>query len=119
MIKKVTLVMACLCLYTCEEIIAVEDISELDISILAPTNNATINDASINFSWQPIEFADSYQLQIATPNFEAPLQIVEDTLLTSSSFTKSLLSNDYQWRVRAINSAYQTSYTTQNLSIEN
>ncbi|WP_298900964.1 hypothetical protein [uncultured Psychroserpens sp.] len=118
MLKKVAVVLVLLCLYTCEEIIAVEDISEMDLTILAPTNNATLDNTAINFSWQPIEFADSYQLQIATPNFETPLQFVEDTLLTGSSFTKSLLSNEYQWRVRAINSAYETAYTTQNLSIE-
>ncbi|MDG5490654.1 hypothetical protein [Psychroserpens sp. SPM9] len=105
-------------LYSCEEIIAVEDISNETVSIMAPTNNATISITSINFSWQPIEFADQYQLQIATPDFESTQQIVADTIISTSSFTKALEANSYQWRVKAINFAYETQFTTQNLIVE-
>ncbi|WP_298760633.1 hypothetical protein [uncultured Psychroserpens sp.] len=118
MFKKAALVLLCLYVYACEDIIAVEDISEETVTILAPTNNVTLGDANVNFAWQPVAFADRYHLQIATPNFEASQQLVEDTLITSSNFTKILPSNDYQWRVKAINFTYETQFTTQNLSVE-
>ena len=105
-------------LFSCEEIIEVEDISEDTLIVLAPTNDATITNGSINFSWEPVTFADRYQLQIAIPNFESPQQLVEDTLITTSEFDKVLGVDTYQWRVRAINSTYQTLYTTQNLNVE-
>lgn len=118
MTKNSLVFLLLLCLYNCEEIIAVEDISEETVAIMAPTNNATLANSSINFSWEPIEFATSYHLQIATPNFQTSQQIVEDTLITSSNFTKLLESNNYQWRVKAINFGYQTQFTTQNLTVE-
>ncbi|OUS03126.1 hypothetical protein A9Q86_01530 [Flavobacteriales bacterium 33_180_T64] len=118
MLKKVIILITILSLYNCEDIIAVEDISEETITILAPTNNITLENSSINFAWQPIEYAEIYQLQIVTPNFEASQQIIEDTLIIVSSFNKVLLANDYQWRVKAINFAYETPFTTQNLTVE-
>lgn len=118
MLKKILLYLWLFCLYSCEDIIAVEDISEETVAILAPSNNSIIQTDTITFSWQPIEFADTYHLQIATPDFETTQQIVEDTLITVSNFTKTLLPNEYQWRVKAINFAYETQFTRQNLTVE-
>ena len=105
-------------LWNCEEIILEEDISQEMVRVLAPTDNSVFSITTINFSWEPVEFADKYQLQIAVPNFQEALQIVEDTLVTQSNFTKSLNPQNYEWRVRALNSAYETIYTTQAFRIE-
>ncbi len=102
----------------CEELIEVEDITNETVSILAPVNNSTLTDTTVNFSWQALEFAESYQLQIALPNFENAQAIVEDTTLTASNFTKTLELGIYQWRIKAINFAYETAFTTLNLNIE-
>jgi hypothetical protein len=118
MYRKIVLLLLMLQFFNCEEIIAVEDISEENIIILAPSNDATLFASTINFSWQPLEYADQYQIQIATPSFEASQQIIEDTIVTVATYTKMLSSDNYQWRVKAINFAYETSYNTQNLTIE-
>ncbi|MCK8479012.1 hypothetical protein [Psychroserpens algicola] len=118
MFKKTVFLILLSGFYNCEEIIEVEDISEETISILAPTNNAILDVNDINFSWEPIEHAENYHLQIATPNFELAQQIIEDTLLTSSNFTKILPTNEYQWRIKGVNSAYQTQFITHYLTIE-
>jgi len=118
MLKNVILLLLTLQFFSCEEIIEVEDISEENIIILAPSNNVTLSESAINFSWQPIAYADEYQLQIVTPNFEASEQIILDTIITASNHIKTLDGNDYQWRVKAINFAFETSYNTQTLTIE-
>tara|TARA_R110000751_G_C13711975_1_gene474512 strand:- start:255 stop:614 length:360 start_codon:yes stop_codon:yes gene_type:complete len=118
MFKRVLLLCLLLQFFNCEEIIEVDDISEEIIVILAPSDNTTIEASSINFSWQELEFGETYHLQIATPNFDAPQQIVEDTLITSNNFSITLPANNYQWQVKAMNSAYETQFTTQSLTVE-
>ena len=102
----------------CEELIEVEDISNKTVSILAPIDNTIIDDTTVNFSWQALEYAESYHLQIAQPSFNTAQIIVEDTIVSITSFTKVLNASGYQWRIKAINSAYETQYTTNNLTIE-
>ncbi|WP_299223900.1 hypothetical protein [uncultured Psychroserpens sp.] len=119
MLKKVIPLLLLIAIaYNCKDIIEVEDISEARIIILAPSNNSTIQMSTINFAWQPLVYGDNYQLQIATPDFENPIQIVEDTIISIPNFTKTLPENSYQWRVKAVNFAFETQYTTQNLTIE-
>lgn len=104
---------------SCEEILLVKDISDKEVTLTAPVDNAALSSTSITFSWENVENADNYQLQIATPNFETPLQIVLDTLVSKKSFTTQLNIGQYQWRVRAVNSGYETSYTTRSFAIIN
>jgi hypothetical protein len=107
-----------ICLYNCEELIEVEDISNEVVTILAPVNNTILETNVINFSWQVLEFAETYHLQVAKPSFVAAQEIVLDTIISSTNFTKILESSPYQWRIKAKNFGYETQYTTQNLTIE-
>ncbi|WP_299334926.1 hypothetical protein [uncultured Psychroserpens sp.] len=118
MSKKIWIILLVFAVFNCEELIEVEDISNETVTILAPSNNLVIDNTNINFSWQPLDFADEYQLQIASPNFDNAEEIVEDTLISNTNFSKILATGDYQWRVKATNFAYETLYTTQNLTIE-
>lgn len=103
---------------SCEELIEVEDISNETVSVLAPANNSILESTMVNFTWQPIDRAESYQLQVALPNFDNAQTIVEDTIISTTNYTKTLESGNYQWRIKAINFAYETLFTTQNLTIE-
>ncbi len=103
----------------CEDITEIEDISDKTVTILAPTNNAILDTLITTFTWEAIEDADNYYVQVATPNFEQATQIVIDTLLANTSYSKLLPANSYEWRVRAENSGYKTGYTQQHFSIEN
>lgn len=117
-LKKFLVIILVLFLCNCEQIIEVEDISNDMVVVLSPVNNTTLTATDVNFTWESLDFAESYQLQIAQPNFEAAEVFVIDTLISSNNFVKPLLTANYQWRVRAINFAYQTQYSTQNLTIE-
>ena len=118
MLKKTFTLLLLIFIFNCEELIEVENISNENVNILAPTDNITLNSTTVSFSWQAIEFAEEYHLQIALPNFDVPQEIIEDTIISTTNFVKSLSSNTYQWRIKAKNFGYQTQYTTQNLTIE-
>lgn len=104
--------------FSCDDIIEVEDISNETVVILAPANETVLDITDVTFSWQILEEAETYHLQVATPTFDTANQIVLDTVLTRSHFTKTLETKPYEWRVRAENSGFITAYTTQSFTIE-
>jgi hypothetical protein len=117
--KKIKYVLCFLIVFlACEEIIEVEDISNKTVNVLAPTDTATLTITTINFSWDAVTDAEHYKLQIAEPNFEMANQIVLDTTVTVTNSNQTLEFGDYEWRVRAENSGYQTIYSTQSFTIE-
>ena len=105
-------------LVSCEDILEVEDISNKTVIVLAPSDTSTLNITDINFSWDSVEDAEHYKLQIASPNFESANQIVLDTTITATSFNQTLELGNYEWRIRAENSGFETNYTTQSFTIE-
>jgi uncharacterized protein YegP (UPF0339 family) len=119
LIYKFTLSLVFLSLFSCEEILFVDDISDKEVNLIAPTNDAVLFSTGVSFSWDKVENAEKYRLQIAKPNFTSPIQIVVDTLVTKNSFTRQLNIGKYQWRIKAVNSGYETKYKTQTLEILN
>ncbi len=106
-----------LMLLSCSEIISEKNISNQTLELVAPTDNAQLLTTGAIFTWNEVQNATKYQLQIAKPNFTAPLQIVLDTIISSTSFSKQLVIGNYQWRVRAVNSSSNTIYSTRSLTI--
>lgn len=104
-------------LISCEEILLETDISKSEVQLVAPANNSNFNSTGVTFTWESVADATKYRLQIAKPNFENPTQIVLDTIVTSTYFTQQLAIADYEWRVRAQNSAYETNYTSRSFSV--
>jgi len=104
---------------SCSDIIEVPDISNNNVNLVAPSNNATLTLTSLTLSWDDVEDAENYQVQIAQPDFENILQLVKDSTLTGNSFSVDLeVSTSYQWRVRAKNSSSTTPYTTYSFTLE-
>ncbi len=100
----------CALLTSCDEILFVEDISEENVVLLAPLSDTEVNEGEVLFSWEHLKDVEKYHLQLASPNFENATQILIDTLLSKRTFSKQLLKNEYEWRVRAENTSYQTAY---------
>lgn len=105
-------------IFGCDDIVELDDISKDTVMLVAPYKNAVLQTTTLNFSWESIADADNYQIQIATPNFENPLQIVVDSTITTHNLSIDLESNTYEWRVKAKNSGYETLYTQQAFTIE-
>jgi hypothetical protein len=102
---------------SCSEILLEEDISEETVVLVSPTDNAQFFSTGVTFTWEGVEDATKYTLQIAKPNFAAPLQIIVDTTITGTSFTQQLPIGNYEWRVRAANESYNTAFTGRFISI--
>lgn len=116
--KLIFIILFGVVILACDDIIEVEDISERTVTVLAPTDESILTITDVNFSWSDVEGSEQYRLQIATPDFETSTQIALDTTIVLTNFTKTLDLGNYEWRIRAENSDYQTAYTTQRFTIE-
>jgi PhoPQ-activated pathogenicity-related protein len=103
--------------FTACEVLFVEDISNDVVRTLAPLENSEVTSGTVSFSWQLIDEADSYQIQIATPTFQNANQIVLDSISEANSVQKNLEAGEYQWRIKAINAEYETNYTTVSFTV--
>ncbi|MEM7087109.1 MAG: hypothetical protein AAF489_13060 [Bacteroidota bacterium] len=114
------LLVTTLSLLSCEEggLLIENDISTDQVTLLAPSENAQIASNSIQFDWEALEDATSYELQVVTPNFDNPVQFVVNEILDSLTNFESILEvNPYEWRVRAKNSNYETSYSSASFEV--
>ena len=118
--KLIFIFLWAIAILACEEIINEENISKDTVSVIAPTHNSTLETKKeINYNWQSIDGARNYELQIATPNFDDAAQIHVDTIVTNVLFSvDSLEAGDYEWRVRALNGAFSTAYSTNGFIVE-
>lgn len=117
--KYIYLFLVTTVLASCSDIIELPDISNTSVNLIAPSDNATLNLTTLTLSWDSVEDAESYQVQVAQPDFENILQLVQDSTLTENSISVDLeAGTSYQWRVRAINSDYATPYTTYSFTLE-
>lgn len=103
---------------SCEEILLEEDISTSTVELLTPGENAVIESSTISFRWSEVEAATEYQLQIATPGFAAPQQFITDISIEENFYSGELPEGDYEWRVRALNSNYNTAFSTAAFSVK-
>ena len=111
--KKILLLpMLLLLVFSCEEILLEDDITDETVNLVAPVDDAEFYSTGITFTWDPIANGTQYRIQIARPNFTAPLQIITDNVVDTTSFTTQLNVGDYEWRIKAVNSGYQTAYST-------
>jgi uncharacterized protein YegP (UPF0339 family) len=105
--------------FSCEEILLVPDISKEKVTLTAPANNSVLFSTGVSFSWESVKDSEKYHLQIAKPNFTNPVEIVLDTLVSKTSFLQQLNIGKYEWRIKAVNSGYETQYTTAAFEILN
>lgn len=108
--------------FSCEDIVSVQDISVQEIHILAPVSGAMLEEGEITLSWSSVDLADRYEYQVASPSFidaqEIQSTLIEtDSLQTTITATTTLNAGDYEWRVRAMNTAYNTNFTTASFNV--
>ncbi len=103
-------------LIACDDIIEETDISEKQITVLAPLDGSNVPGNQVSFNWNLLEEADSYRVQVAQPNFENATQILMDSLVVRDTLDQianrvqlGLLNGNYQWRIKGLNSGFETS----------
>ena len=122
---KSTLLFFCILgLTACDDILEEPDISEENVTVLAPLENAVLTTNTVNFNWEELFDARFYRVQIAEPDFVNTNQIVIDSLFATDSLgfvatqlQQTLLNGNYEWRVKAINAGFETVYTTNSFEV--
>lgn len=104
---KLLLVIGLLIILTgCEDILE-EDISKDFVQTINPKLNDTILGNSVNFTWIMVEGADEYLIRVQD---ERGIYYM-DSLVMGNNFLVPLEPGNYQWRIRAENSAYQSEFS--------
>ncbi|NQX52070.1 hypothetical protein HQN86_00440 [Pedobacter panaciterrae] len=82
-----------------------------EVKLLAPADGAETNKYQVGFAWEPMEDALRYRLQIASPDFDRPVSIAFDTLISKGTRLELTLDpGNYQWRLRAENGSSASIY---------
>lgn len=103
---------------SCEDILEVPDISNEEVLLVAPLDNTVVQQSEVNFTWNGIADVDAYWIQVATPNFTEAAQVLLDSIIVlDSTFAgtkavQALTNGDYEWRVKGVNSAYGTPFSS-------
>jgi hypothetical protein len=92
-------------LQSCDDVLE-KDISNDIVQTIAPTNNQVVTSNVVAFSWNNLEGADKYRVQVFSGN-----TIVRDSVVTQLSLSLPINPGNYSWRVRGENFAYNSSYS--------
>ena len=108
----------------CEDILEVPDISGESVELLAPRDQTTVTDTIVGFNWSGVAEANSYNIQLAQPDFESAAQVLLDSIMVidstsnATSVSAKLSAGNYEWRVKALNSDYQTEFSAARFSVD-
>lgn len=87
------------------------------IVLFTPKANAILNDQEVFISWDELDNALEYQLQIARPSFEDANFFLLDTFVTGLNLKVNLSDGDYECRVRAHQMNNSSNYTYRSFTI--
>ena len=94
-----------------------DDLSKVPVYIIMPEDGQVSISQSQYFWWEPVPGAENYNLQIVSPDFNAPEKFILDTTMAETRLSISLAPGQYSWRVSAENAYSFTDYTICNLTI--
>lgn len=107
-INRVSLIAIALILFSCDDILE-KDITNDMVELIWPINFDEVESNVVTFKWNSLSDTDKYRIQI----FKTDKTKILDSLISKTNLTYPMLKGEYQWRVRAENSAYQSSYSLQ------
>jgi hypothetical protein len=116
--KIATILIISILLSRCTKDFIVKDIKKETLSIYSPIDNFKTPNNTITFWWEELDGAETYNLQIVSPNFNSVSSLVLDTVISTNKFNKTLIPGIYQWRLKATNTSGSTAYVTRNLIID-
>jgi len=94
-------------------IISEERLEDETINLLSPPDGHETDIANQTFWWDEIAAATQYRIQIVSYSFQSDslIRLVTDTLIKNNKMEFTLEPDKYEWRVRAENSSYETSFS--------
>jgi len=110
-------VLGCIVIAACDDFFE-EDLEGKVVTLIAPGDGLATSNSSFTFWWEEVDGASKYNLQIVSPDFNTIEKLVLDTNISKNQFDVQLYPGNFQWRVKAFNSASETVYTTYTLSVD-
>jgi hypothetical protein len=116
---NIALLLLFVLLSSCEHDFIEDDLSGITVSVIAPTDNDTVQSATPLFWWNEIDGARSYRVQIVYPDFYAPQQLLFDTAVEGDRFLPDLQPGlTYEWRIRPENGSSEGDWVIRTLTID-
>jgi hypothetical protein len=94
-----------------------EDLTDKEVFINIPVDDAFTTHQSQTFWWDPVEGTLKCNLQIFLVDSNLVEEIIADTNLSQNKFVISLNPGTYNWRVRGWNNYSSTDFYSQSLTI--
>lgn len=105
-LNSLFLLLLLLCLsQACSDVI-IPDLDGEWVNLVSPSDSLTTNNKNPLFLWDPVPDATYYVIQIATPSFNPPSEIILDSTITDIRFRYTLAPGTYEWQIIAFNEAY-------------
>ncbi|WP_276090983.1 hypothetical protein [Pedobacter sp. JY14-1] len=115
--SKIALAVVALLLVSCKDFIE-PSLEKREVRLLAPMDGSESNRYQVGFNWESVADALRYRLQIAAPDFEHTVSMVQDTIIEGRTrFEMTMEPGKYQWRLRAENGSSQSGYATAGFTI--
>ena len=95
-----------------------EDLENDYVDLVYPVDNLVTEFSTQTFSWNSVDGADRYHIQIVNGNFISPNYFVLDSFLESISITYNLFPGTFQRRVRCENSVSESPYSIRSIRID-
>jgi hypothetical protein len=113
-INKIIAVIIFFSMVSCEDILE-KNITNSIVEVIYPKNDVEIFSNVVNFQWTEVDGAKKYRIQV----YSDASRVVLDSLVTKNAISFPISKGDYNWKVRAENSGYTSSYTnTFNFSVK-
>ncbi|WP_353780255.1 hypothetical protein [Winogradskyella sp. 3972H.M.0a.05] len=100
------LILSCVIFTSCDDVFE-EDITGDIVQIISPTSGQVIQGNTVVFSWQELDGADDYRIQVIN---DAQLNVVDSLVTNITSIDFILDPGNYNWRIKGENFAYETQY---------
>ena len=101
---------------SCDDLV-IANITEDNVELLTPKNNEELNINPILFSWDRLSGAEQYRFQIIGNEFGISSEYLLDSLLNKTWIELHLQPGQYEWRVKGVNSEYESLYTSRIVNI--
>jgi hypothetical protein len=94
-----------------------ENIRNSKVNVLFPKAGDSVNTYNVNFWWDNVADANTYEIQIVQGTFNSIQNFLVDSVVSTNKYNFILTPGNYQWRVRGLNNSTQTDFATQSFVV--
>jgi hypothetical protein len=113
-IKALVYLLVVLMMASCGNEIIDANLDKKTVNIITPSPGYFSSTPRINFTWEPVNGATKYHIQVVKPSFAAIQQILLDSMVTKNNFNYLFSFGKYEWKLTAMNGSSNSadSYAT-------